>query len=355
MVGIGDRIDRRLGAVVMAMILAISAGACSSTASGTASPQATETTQASSAPSASTVAPSSSAAQEVHLVLGMALLQGCPFCLSVGKGAQDAADELGVNLDVTEPPSPDTAGQITQLNALLANPPDMLLLQPWDAVALEPSVKALKDDGVPSIMVDTDVEDTSLRLGVITSNNYDGGVLAAEQMAQLVGEKGKVAVITLNPGASTTDQRLKGFEDTIKKYSGIEYLGAQYTEDDQAKAAAKMSALLVAHPDLAGVFATAESQSIGTATALSQADTASNVKVIAFDGSPSEVKALRDGRFNLLIVQKAYEMGYDAVQQAVAYLRDGTPVPATTNPDYVLVTQDNVDSPDVAKYLYPES
>lgn len=293
--------------------------------------------------------------EEIHLTLGMALLQGCPFCLSVGRGAEDAAKELGVKVEVTEPPTIETAGQIQQLNALLANPPDMLLLQPWDAVALGPSVKAFKDAGIPSIMVDTDVEDHSLRLGVITSNNYDGGVLAAEQLSELVGETGKVVVITLNPGASTTDLRLQGFEDTISNYPDIEYIGAQYTADDQAEAASVMSAVLVAHPDLVGVFATAESQSIGVATALGQAGLGDQIFVIAFDGSPAEVQALRDGNFDMLIVQKAYEMGYMAVQQAVAYLRDGTEVPAVTNPDYVIVTIDNVDDADVAKYLYPES
>jgi ribose transport system substrate-binding protein len=347
--GIGARTAAAL--VALSFIVGACGGGASPSAPATASPGAT----APATVSPTEVASPSAAAKDIRLTLGMALLQGCPFCVSVGKGAQAAAEELGVKVDITEPPTPDTAGQVKQLNALLANPPDMLLLQPWDSVALQAPVKALKDEGVPSIMVDTDVDDPSLRLGVITSNNYDGGVLAANELAKLVGENGKVAAITLNPGASTTDQRLKGFEDTIKSYPDIEYLGAQFTEDDQAKAAAKMSALLVAHPDLAGVFATAESQSIGTATAVSQSDAAGKLKVIAFDGSPAEVQALRDGKFNMLIVQKAYEMGYDAVKQAVDYLRNGTAVPAVTNPDYVIVTKDNVDSPDVSKYLYPES
>lgn len=319
---------RRLGVALLALVLLVGVAACGDDAEEP---------------------------DEINLTMGLALLQGCPFCLSVARGAEDAAEELGVNLEVTEPPTIDTAGQIQQLNALLANPPDMLLLQPWDAVALGPSVQAFKDAGISSIMVDTDVEDQSLRLGVITSNNYDGGVLAAEQLAEMVGETGQVVVITLNPGASTTDQRLAGFEATIANYPDIDYIGAQYTADDQAEAASVMNAVLVGNPDIVGVFATAESQSIGVATALGQADLGDQVSVIAFDGSPAEVQALRDGDFDLLIVQKAYEMGYMAVQQAVAFLRDDTEVPAVTNPDYVLVTIDNVDDEDVAKYLYPES
>ncbi len=98
-----------------------------------------------------------------------------------------------------------------------------------------------------------------------------------------------------------------------------------------------------------------EANAIGSGIALKQAGKAGKVKLVAFDGAPDEVAALKAGNASMLIVQNAYGMGQAAVQQAVAYLKNGTKPPAMTNPKYVIVTNANVDSAAVKPYLYPNS
>lgn len=291
--------------------------------------------------------------ESYDITLALAVQAGCPFCISVQRGAEAAAEELGVNLTTISPTTPDTASQIKQLAGVIANPPDVLILQPFDADALLPTVNEFKTDGIPTITVDGDIADTSARLTLISSDNEEGGRFAADQLAEAIGETGKVAYLGYTPGLAGTDARQKGFEEQIATYPDIEYLGAQFSADDQAEVAGQVAALLQADPDLAGIFAGAESHAIGASAALRDAASESTVTLVAFDAAPDEVQALRDGSISLLIAQKAFDMGKLAVEQAVAYLKDGTTPPEFTYTDYVPVTKDNVDEPDISQFLYP--
>ncbi len=165
----------------------------------------------------------------------------------------EAAKE-GVKFVTDAPTKAHPALQIQGLGAVLAAKPDFLLIQPDDGQALIATVKQFQSAGIPVMTVDTDVNDKSLRLGTVTSDNYAGGVLAADQLNKLLNGKGQVAYIGYVPGASTTDDRQKGFEAELKKYPGLDYVGAQYTQDDTTEAASKMSAVLQRYPNLAGIF-----------------------------------------------------------------------------------------------------
>lgn len=290
---------------------------------------------------------------KVEVTLALAVQSGCPFCISIQRGAEAAAEELGVDLTVVSPKTADTAGQIQQLNGILANSPDVLVLQPFDPAALLPVVQQFSDKGTPTITVDSDLGDPKSRLGLISSDNEAGGKYAADQLAELIGEEGKVLYVGYEPGLAGTDARRKGFEEQIATYPDIEYLGAQYSADDQSVTAGQVSAALRSDPDLAGIFAGAEAHAIGTAAAVREAGVEDDVSVVAFDGAPDEVQAVEDGALDLLVVQKAYEMGELAIQQAVAYAEDGTEPDGDTHPEYVAVTRDNMSDDEVSKYLYP--
>ncbi len=288
----------------------------------------------------------------VDITLALAVQAGCPFCISIQRGAEAAAEELGANLTVISPTTPDTASQISQLNGVLASPPDVLILQPFDADALLPVVEEFAAEGVATITVDGDVSDESARISFISSDNEEGGRVAAQELAAFLDEEGPVAYFGYPPGLSSTDDRQRGFEEAIAEYDGIDYLGPQFSADDQTEVAGQVAATLQATPDLAGVFAATEAHAIGAAAALRDAG-ADDVAVVAFDGAPDEVVALEEGRLSMLIVQKAFEMGELAVQQAVDHVRDGVEPPSSTLTEFVVVTADNLDDPEIARYLYP--
>jgi ribose transport system substrate-binding protein len=158
-------------------------------------------------------------------------------------------------------------------------------------------------------------------------------------------------VMNVKPGISTTDQRQQGFERQTKKYTGVKYLGAQFDDDDAGKAASIMSAQLAAHPNMNGVFGANLFSAEGAATGARNAGKSSQVKIVGFDAGPAQVQQLKQGLVQALIAQEPYDIGYQAVQQAVNAM-NGKPVTKKIQTGLVIVTKKNLGQPNVSKYLY---
>jgi ribose transport system substrate-binding protein len=228
-----------------------------------------------------------------------------------------------------------------------------VLIAPTDDKALAGPMKQLKDAGIKVIEVDTSLQDTSIAESTISSNNEQGGKLAADTLAKLVGDKrGSVLVLNTTAGTSTTDAREKGFKEQIAKYPNISYVGQQYTDNDAAQSAQKVTATLSSTPDLIGIFATNLNTGEGAATGLRTAGKTGQVNLVGFDASPKEVSDLKDGSFQALIAQDPATIGKDGVDQAVAALTGGS-VTRTISTDLVSITKDNMDQQ--SKYLYKSS
>jgi ribose transport system substrate-binding protein len=131
---------------------------------------------------------------------------------------------------------------------VVAASPAALLIAPTNSKALLGPVSAAIDAGIKVVLVDTTLDDTSKVLSAIATDNAAGGAAAADALAKLIGEKGEVMVIAFQAGASTSDQRQKGFEQEIKKYPNISYVGFQISNNDPAKAAAEVTSTLPISP-----------------------------------------------------------------------------------------------------------
>lgn len=277
-----------------------------------------------------------------------------PFYVTMNKGAQAAAKKYGVKVTWQGPATFEAQPQISILDALLSSKPDALLVAPTDTKALVGTLGQFSSAKIPVITVDTDVNQPQVRLGNITSNNQLGGKLAVDYFVKKLPSGAKVAFIGGPPGVFTIDERQKGFEAAVKG-SGLTPLPAQHGQDDDANTAtALVNALMQRNPDLKGIFASDTAYGAGAATAVQNAGKAGKIQIVAFDAEPDEVQALRRGTIQALIVQKAYDMGVQAVTYAVKHLRNRQPVPKATNPDYVIATKANIDSPAVKKYIYAQ-
>jgi ribose transport system substrate-binding protein len=293
---------------------------------------------------------SSSSSGKIHL----ALVTGDnhdPFYVTMKTGAQAEAKKLGVSVTWQGPATFEAQPQITVLDSVLPTHPSALLVAPTDVTALVPAIRQFNGQHIPVVTVDTDVNDHSVRLGNFTSNNVLGGTLAAKFLNTQLGGSGKVAYVGETRGTSTTDQRQAGFEAGLKT-TGLTYVGPQFGADDPTVAASTTGALLRRYPDLRGIFASDTAWGDGAATAIRDAHMTGKVKLIAFDAEPDEVQALKAGNIQALIVQKAYDIGVDAVKATVAYVEHKTPVPKQTLFDYVIATPSNINSPQVTKYVY---
>jgi ribose transport system substrate-binding protein len=278
-------------------------------------------------------------ALDIVLIQGVA---GDEFYITMDCGAQEAAEELGVNYSVQGPNEFDPTEQIPIVEAVVAQSPDAILIAP---------LQAAQDAGITVVLVDTIVDDPNIGISRIATDNVEGGRVAGEALVELIGGEGAVFVNTTQPGVSTVEERQQGFEEVIAEEPGIEYLGAEFNNDDPTRAAQITSAVLAANPELAGIFATNLFSAEGAATALRDAGAEEQVQIVGFDASPGQVDQLEEGLVQALVAQNPREIGFQGVQTAVASLRGEDFEEEITTP-LTVVTQDNLDDPEVQDTLY---
>lgn len=285
------------------------------------------------------------------------------FYITMQKGAQAAADALGVELVFQGAPDFNPVTQVPVLDAVIARGPDAILIAPTDTTQLIEPLRKAHDAGIPVITVDTFIGtgqyqtgagDADFPLAYIASDNVLGGKIAARALAASIGGEGKVFVSNVKPGISTTDQREAGFKQAMaEEFPNITVLETQFNDNDANKAASQLQGVLAREADLKGVFGANLFSALGAANGVQQAGQSGVVKVVAFDAPGSIVDNLNTGLVDVAIAQHPAEIGYYGVVSAFAHLT-GNSIPVSIGTGFTIITKDNVSDPEVAKYIYSD-
>lgn len=247
----------------------------------------------------------------------------------------------------------DSARQIAIVENLITRRVDGLVLAPVDEDALVTVVERAADRGIPVAIFDSAIN-TDRIITFVATDNYQGGVMAAERMAEILGGQGKVGVIGFMPGSASTMKREAGFLEAVnERFPGIEVVGVKFNMADRAKALAEAENLLTAHPDLAGFFADNESSVDGTVQAVKQRGLAGKVRIVGFDASESLVADMRAGAIDSIVVQDPFKMGYESTRQLALHLRGGEVVRQIDSGAYLL-RPENVDTPEMQAIVFPD-
>jgi len=319
------------------------------------------TEEAVEAPTEEVVAEEPAAVDEVIKIGFLAGVQD-PFYFTMQRGAELAAADLGIELVTQIPEEWNATVQTPMLDALVARGDlDFLFLAPVDKEAMVAPLQAANDAGLPLLTVDTFIGDGDYAEGPVTfplsyigSDNVLGGYLGCQALAEAMGGAGKAYIQNVKPGISTTDQREEGCRQALDEYPDIELVGVDYNDDDPSKAQAQVQAILQREPDLGGIFGTNVFSAQGAGQVVKNSGLSGVVKVVAFDATELAIELLRDGTVDLVIAQKPADMGYLATMMATAYLNGVTSIPERIPTGYAIINQDNVDDPDIAKYIYTQ-
>jgi ribose transport system substrate-binding protein len=196
------------------------------------------------------------------------------FWKTIHAGAKKAADDLGTVEIVWQGPlkEDDRTDQIKLVQNAVAAKVDGIVLAPLDAQALVAPVEQAIAAGIAVVIFDSGLN-SKKPASYVATNNYNGGVLAAERLAKLLDGRGKVILIRYMVGSESTEQREQGFMDTIKNYPGITYLTkdeyAGATADSALKAA--QNVVLLYRGKVDGIFCPNESSTAGMLKALKDA------------------------------------------------------------------------------------
>ncbi len=272
------------------------------------------------------------------------------FWQSVHAGALAAGKEANVEI-VWKGPAQETdyAGQTNIVEDAINRRVDGIVLAPTHKDALVPVVERASREGIPVTIFDSGIGTESF-VSYVATDNRQGGANAAERLAERLGGKGRVAILGVKAGSVSTDQREEGFQETIKKYPGIEIVAFNYGESDRARSLDRAADILTAHPDLDGFFASNESSTVGVVQALKQKGLAGKVVLVGFDSSPNLIEDLKADAIDSLVLQNPYKMGYEAVKSMVAKL-DGQTPPRVVDTGVKLLTRENLETREMQALL----
>jgi ribose transport system substrate-binding protein len=285
------------------------------------------------------------------------------FYITMRKGAQAAADALGVELVFQGAPDFNPVTQVPVLDAVIAKKPSAILIAPTDKTQLIEPLRKAHDAGIPVITVDTFIGtgmyqtgagDADFPLSYIASDNVLGGKMAARALAAAIGGEGKVYVSNVKPGISTTDQREEGFKAAMAaEFPKVTVLETQFNDNDANKAASQLQAVFARNSDLKGVFGANLFSALGAGNGVQQAGQTGNIRVVAFDAPTSIVDNINSGLVDVAIAQHPAEIGYYGVVSAFAHL-SGQSIPVSIGTGFTVIDKTNVADPNVAKYVYSD-
>ena len=272
------------------------------------------------------------------------------FWQSVHAGAKKAAEEFGVEIEWIGPErESDREKQIQIVDDCIVKKVDGVVLAPNDAKALVPSVERVTEKGIPCVIIDSGV-DTDKYVTFAATDNYQRGVIAARRMGEILNGKGKVLVLKYAPGSASTEERERGFFDTIaKEFPDIKIIDSKHGMDTVETSLQAAEDLLTRHTEVDGFYACNETTAVGTLQALTSAGR-TGIKFVGFDAGETLMGGLKQGIIDSLVVQDPFKMGYEGVKAVVDAL-NGRTVPKRIDTGVELVTLQRLEEPAIKQLL----
>ena len=265
------------------------------------------------------------------------------FQIAVSDAAEAKAEEMGVDLTILSADQ-DAATQISQIEQCVSEGFDAILFEPVDPGGLRDAAKSAADNGVVMINVIsacTDWEDAGIS-AVSYGDNVKAGETEMQKVADLLGGKGNIAILTGPSGDAGGLQRMEGYENVLKNYPDmVQVVAPADCQWDTAQAQATVESWLSAY-DLDAIICENDGMAVGAGNA---AGANSGIVIAGVDGTPDGFEAINDGRITGTVSQNGGAMAANAIEAAVTLLDGGT------LDENVIITDNTwIDASNVAEY-----
>ena len=290
------------------------------------------------------------------------MVSGHPYWVPVFEGFKQAATAMGCEVKFSGTPEYDITKQIASFEQDLAKSPAGILLHPMNADPfIEPINRSIKN-GTTIVTFAAD-SPKSNRVSYITSDNLAEAKYAADEIAEIMGEKGKFGVLE-NPGQSNHDLRVTAFIAYMEEnYPDMELVGRQATNQDASKAYTAVSSMLQANPDLGALWIPEAGSAEGAVQAVLEAK--AKVIIMHADISPVTREHIKAGNIHQALSPNQGMQGYmgfiatfmaahpNLIDPFNDYKRTGfnpMGVPFIDN-GFAVVTKNNADDFDLGAYM----
>jgi ribose transport system substrate-binding protein len=274
------------------------------------------------------------------------------FWQAVKAGSEQAAADFNVDITFEGPESEAMVDkQIEMLQAALAKNPAAICLAALDSKAVVPLLEEAQSKGIPIIGFDSGV-DSDIPVATAATDNLAAAALAADKMAELIGEEGKIAVLVHDQTSRTGIDRRDGFVNRVaEQYPNIEIVNIDYGAGDQLRSTDLAKAVIQANPEVKGYFGANEGSIIGVLNAVAELGREGEIVVIGYDAGKQQMDAIRAGTEAGAITQNPVGIGYKCVEAAVKAI-NGEEQDPIIDTGFFWYDASNIDSPEIAALLY---
>ncbi len=288
-----------------------------------------------------------------HRVAIVAKSTRTEFWLSVFAGAQAAAAEYNVELDIS---GPETEEDYETQNRMVAEAVDAgaeaLVFSAIDYENNAAAIDAAAAAGVRIVAIDSNVDSAAVQT-YIGTDNYAAGQMAAQAALDAVDGELTVGIVNYDISSANGQERERGARDLFEASGRAQVAARINTLAEAGRAQADTEELLRAHPDINVLLAFNEPTSVGAAAAVAAQDLSDAVFLVGFDSNLATVEGLQNGSVDALIVQNPYAMGYLGVESAYRLLSgQGGSLAPTVDTATSIVDLENLFTMDSQKALF---
>lgn len=244
-----------------------------------------------------------------------------PFFKAEAETAAARARELGYQVSLNSHDD-DAHKQDQLIDVAIANQAAAIILDNAGADASVASIRKAKAAGVPTFLIDREINVSGVAAAQIVANNYQGATLVAQEFVRLLGEKGNFLELVGRESDTNAAIRARGFHDVLDKYDALKPVARQSANWSQTEAFQKTETMLQANRNIQGVIAANDTMALGALAALKNAGL-TNVVVVGFDGSPDAIASIKAGGLKATVLQPAATIAKLAVEQAHKLLTTG--------------------------------
>ena len=264
-----------------------------------------------------------------------------PYWAQVRRGI-DGAIPAGVKVDLSAATSEvDVAGQIDQIENAVTKGVNALVVAPTVPDQLMPALTRAAAQGLPIVLIDTDIPKFQHKTAYVGTDNLIAGRLAGDYINKQLRGRGKLGILVSAPGVTSVDDREKGVKSQLG--AGITVLDGGVTECVRDKGVTSAEDLLTAHPDVNAIFTSCADPMKGALRAIAAAGKSGTILTVGFDLDAESAQEVRSGQLDALVTQFPARMGALALQAAADAAR-GKHVAPVIDSGAELVTKANVDS-----------
>ncbi len=274
-----------------------------------------------------------------------------PFFKTEADTAEAKVKELGYEVKSASHDD-DATKQMELFENAIADKAAAIICDNAGADATIEAVQKAADAGIPTFLIDREINQEGVAISQIVANNYQGAKAIAEKWVEAMGEEGKYAELLGKESDTNAGVRSSAFHEVIDQYDTLECVATQTANWDQTEGYEKTETILQSNPDITGIICGNDTMAVGAAEACAAAGR-SDIKIIGVDGSDEAAALIKDGKMTGTALQQCALIAQNAVEQADKYLKEGsTGLDEKQLVDCVAITADNVDK--LSAFVYAE-